>query len=387
MGELKPGWTLVKFGDIAECVTDRVDDPRSAGVERYVGLEHLDPDSLAIQRWGSPDDVKSTKLRFKTGDIIFGKRRAYQRKVAVASFDGICSAHAMVLRAQTDRISPEFLPFFMQSDLFMDRAVAVSVGSLSPTINWSTLVGETFFIPSHEEQVRVAACLSTSDLLDSALADIERRLNVVHAALRRKYFHDHGAAYLTLRECVIPSGIQIGPFGSQLHQCDYTSSGVPVVMPSDMVNDRISTASIARIPHEIARRLSLHCLMPGDIVLPRRGELNRRAVVTEAEKGWLCGTGSIRIRLSAQYPTALVSEWLASPEAISWINGNAVGTTMKNLNSQIVGRIPVRLPPPELWHNAANAFETVRSCLRTATMRRTQVAETRRRLLNGVLGE
>lgn len=159
MAKSSATWKRVMFGEVAECINDRVDDPRSAGVDRYVGLEHLDSDSLSIRRWGAPNEVESTKLRFKTGDIIFGKRRAYQRKIAVAQFEGICSAHAMVLRAKPEAVLPEFLPFFMQSDLFMDRAVAISVGSLSPTINWKTLAAEQFALPPLNEQRRIASVL------------------------------------------------------------------------------------------------------------------------------------------------------------------------------------------------------------------------------------
>ena len=83
--DLKPGWRRVRFDQLAVNVNDRVDDPKTAGVDRYVGLEHLDPESLRIRRWGTPDDVEATKLRFRAGDIIFGRRRAYQRKLAVAS--------------------------------------------------------------------------------------------------------------------------------------------------------------------------------------------------------------------------------------------------------------------------------------------------------------
>ena len=155
MAESKPGWQRVKFGKLAECINDRVENPARAGVERYVGLEHLDPESLTIRRWGSPEEVESTKLRFKPGDIIFGKRRAYQRKLAVANFDGICSAHAMVLRAKPEVVLPEFLPFFMQSDLFMKRAVEISVGSLSPTINWKTMAVQYFALPPVEQQVQL----------------------------------------------------------------------------------------------------------------------------------------------------------------------------------------------------------------------------------------
>jgi type I restriction enzyme S subunit len=165
MPELKPGWRRVKFGEIAENVNDRVDHPSQAGVDRYVGLEHLDPDNLTIRRWGTPDQVESTKLRFRPGDIIFGKRRAYQRKLAVADFDGICSAHAMVLRAKPGAVVPEFLPFFMQSDTFMERAQAISVGSLSPTINWKTLAAEEFDLPSIQEQEKLSMLLSALEAL------------------------------------------------------------------------------------------------------------------------------------------------------------------------------------------------------------------------------
>jgi type I restriction enzyme S subunit len=158
-GKLKPGWKAWRFEQMATNVNVRIDNPSESGMEHYVGLEHLDPDSLRIRRWGSPSDVEAGKLFFKTGDIIFAKRRAYQRKLGVAEFDGICSAHAMVLRAKPEVVLPEFLPFFMQSDLFMNRAVEISVGSLSPTINWRTMAAQEFALPPIDEQSRVAALL------------------------------------------------------------------------------------------------------------------------------------------------------------------------------------------------------------------------------------
>lgn len=157
--ESKKGWRTWRFEQMAVVSNERIDNPAEANVEHYVGLEHLDSDSLAIRRWGSPSDVEATKLRFRTGDIIFGRRRVYQRKLAVAPFEGICSAHAMVLRARPEVALPEFLPFFMQSDLFMERAKQISVGSLSPTINWKTLAKEEFSLPPLEEQRRIAEVL------------------------------------------------------------------------------------------------------------------------------------------------------------------------------------------------------------------------------------
>lgn len=170
---LKPGRKVWRFDQIATNVNVRIDNPSESGMEHYIGLEHLDPNSLRIRRWGSPGDVKATKLAFKRGDIIFGRRRAYQRKLGVAEFDGICSAHAMVLRAKPNVVLPEFLPFFMQSDLFMNRAVEISVGSLSPTINWKTLATQEFALPSIEEQHRLLSLLSSIDECLASFADAD----------------------------------------------------------------------------------------------------------------------------------------------------------------------------------------------------------------------
>src|SRR4051812_39827661 len=168
----KNEWRTHRFDEMAVMVNDRIDDPSEAGVDRYVGLEHLDSESLTIRRWGSPTDVEATKLRFRPGDIIFGRRRVYQRKLAVADFDGICSAHAMVLRAKPAVALPEFLPFFMQSDLFMERAKEISVGSLSPTINWKTLAKEAFALPELDEQERIASLLRCLDRVSGALLEL-----------------------------------------------------------------------------------------------------------------------------------------------------------------------------------------------------------------------
>ena len=144
----------VKFEQIALNISERV-EPKQTNLEIYVGLEHLDSDDLVIRRKGKPEDVIGTKLKIFEGDIIFGKRRAYLRKVAVADFEGIVSAHSMVLRANEENIEKDFLPYFMQSDEFMNRAVQISEGSLSPTIKWKTLAQQEFMLPKREKQAKL----------------------------------------------------------------------------------------------------------------------------------------------------------------------------------------------------------------------------------------
>jgi len=158
----KSNWKTYRFDEIAQNISERV-DPNNTDLTVYIGLEHIDSESLHIKRHGTPDDVNGTKLKFYKGDIIFGRRRAYQRKAGIATWDGFCSAHALVLRANPDVIVSELFPFFLHSDLFMNRAVDISVGSLSPTINWGTLKHQEFMVPPKRIQNALSCLLSSGE--------------------------------------------------------------------------------------------------------------------------------------------------------------------------------------------------------------------------------
>ena len=140
-----------KFEDIAINSTAKK-KPTEEDKDTYIGLEHLDSDCLYVTRWGADAAPTGEKLLMKKGDVLFGKRRAYQRKVGIAPFDGIFSAHGMVLRPNEEIIDKKFFPFFISSDQFMERAVRISVGGLSPTINWKDLRIQEFDLPPIEEQ-------------------------------------------------------------------------------------------------------------------------------------------------------------------------------------------------------------------------------------------
>ena len=217
---------LFRFDEMAVPVKVKV-EPKEADVDRYVGLEHIDPESLKIRRWGEPSDVESSKILFRSGDIIFGKRRAYQRKLAVADFDGICSAHAMVLRPKTDVVLEEFLPFFMQSDIFMDRAVKISVGGLSPTINWRDLAKEEFALPPLEEQRRIAEVLQAAERKRDALEVLQSSLAIGRASFSNSTFTNH--PWLTSQLGDLIEYASDGPFGSKIKSEHYSESGVRVI--------------------------------------------------------------------------------------------------------------------------------------------------------------
>jgi len=159
---VKSSWKPIRFEKIASKISETV-DPGSTTLNTYIGLEHIDAEDIHIRRSGTPDDVSGGKLKCYPGDVIFGKRRAYQRKAAIVDFEGICSAHAFVFRANPEIIDPKLFPFFLHSDQFMHRMVDISVGGLSPTINWGDLKKQEFLLPPKDQQAQLAELLWAMD--------------------------------------------------------------------------------------------------------------------------------------------------------------------------------------------------------------------------------
>ena len=146
----------------------------------------------------------------------------------------------------------------------------------------------------------------------------------------------------------ISSNIQTGPFGSQLHQSDYSEEGTPVVMPKDLVNGHISEASIARVSEDHVNRLSRHKIEIGDVLYSRRGDVGRCAFATVLEQGWLCGTGCLRVTIdSSKAVPKFVFYQLQKAETVGWIEKHAVGATMLNLNTSILSSVPIEMPSIE----------------------------------------
>ncbi|MCM2339799.1 restriction endonuclease subunit S [Rhodoferax sp.] len=176
--KLKPGWRRVKFGDVVQLSKARCADPLAEGVERYVGLEHLEPGDLRIRNWGNVADGVTFTSVFRPGQVLFGKRRAYQRKVAVADFSGVCSGDIYVMETKDATVLMlELLPFICQTDAFFDHAVGTSAGSLSPRTNWTSLSDFEFELPPLEKQHKAVELLQAAshaaNAQDEALSHLQ----------------------------------------------------------------------------------------------------------------------------------------------------------------------------------------------------------------------
>ena len=187
----------------------------------------------------------------------------------------------------------------------------------------------------------------------------------------------------TLSEIVEAWGglIQTGPFGSQLHQHDYSEQGIPVVMPKDIRNGRVDESGIARIPEDKASQLSRHFLKAGSVVFPRRGEISKCAYINEEQAGFLCGTGCIKIEPPEEkLRSKFLFYFLGLRQSVEWLERNAVGTTMLNLNTKILGGLKVPLLAPKKQDEIVDILSAYDDLIEN-NRRRIQLLEQAARLL------
>ena len=185
--------TTVAFGDVVRLSKEKSKDPESDGFERYVGLEHLEPSDLKIRSWGNVGDGTTFTNVFRPGQILFGKRRAYQRKVAVADFSGVCSGDIYVLEPKGGALLPELLPFICQSEPFFEFAISMSQGGLSPRVNWKALAKYEFKLPPLDEQRRLTKVLGACQRsIESFKRSAGRLATVEYAFLRDAFGERYG---------------------------------------------------------------------------------------------------------------------------------------------------------------------------------------------------
>ena len=278
----KSNWKTFRFDQIAEKISETV-DPNTTDLDIYIGLEHLDSESIHIKRRGTPADVSGGKLKCYPGDIIFGKRRAYQRKAAIVDFEGICSAHAFVLRAIPEVIDPKLFPFFLQSDLFMHCAVDISVGGLSPTINWGQLKEQEFLLPPKNQQPQMAELLWAMDeVIEKERKLLENTKNYIKATQKTLYNKENYSRTKLENYSSILGGYA---FSSK----SFVNTGIPVIKIKNIVNGEILIDDHSNnIEKETAHKAKKYILSKGDILIAMTGAtLGKIGIVQEQYDGAL----------------------------------------------------------------------------------------------------
>jgi type I restriction enzyme, S subunit len=350
--------TLVCFKDVITLSTSRTADPASAGIDRFVGLEHIEPENLHIRRWGLVADGTTFTNTFKRGQVLFGKRRAYQRKVAVADFDGVCSSDIYVFESKDPSVLlPELVPFICQSEGFYDYAVKTSAGSLSPRTNWSHLANYEFPLPPVDEQRRIADLLWAADDVISGHQDVLEKLENLNVRETEKLFSkgiDDSETTQTeignipshwelkqLQE--VTSTVNNGFVGQSAKH--YVSKGIPYLLGKNVRENRIDLDGLTYITKEFHESSIRSQLKTGDVLTVQSGHVGVSCVVPPEFDGANCHAIIISRPIPDVISGYFLSHYFNSQIGRQRLSGLYVGTTIPHINTSDLRKFKIPVPP------------------------------------------
>ena len=298
-----------KFSDIAYNITEKK-MPVPGDEKLYIGLEHLDSGTLRVSRWGGEIELIGEKLVMKKGDILFGRRNTYLRRAAIAPHDGIFSAHGMIFRPKTDVIDPDFFPFFIASDYFMDEAIRISVGSLSPTVNWGTLKNLEFVLPELHEQEKLAKLLSAFERTKNAYSELIAKMDDLVKSQFVEMFGIPETGDTEWPEYKLQKLLDMGWITYHLdgnHGSDYprahefVESGVPYISANCVVDGRISFANAKYVTEARASRFRKGIAENKDVLFAHNATVGPVAILETTEPRVILGTSLTAFRCNTEH--------------------------------------------------------------------------------------
>ena len=381
----RSAWQPVAFGDVVELVNETERDPAAAGIDRFIGLEHLEPGSLHVRQWGDVAAGTTFTRRCRPGQVLFGKRRAYQRKVAVAEFDAVVSGDIYVLQPKDERLLPELLPFICLSERFYRFAVETSAGSLSPRTNWRHLAQFQFPLPPLDQQRRLAAGLWGVDEVHASVGPLEtimQRLvdSFVEEQIHRTFKQDNISLLEELAE--ISYGITLGGHRANM------SLKRPYLRVANVLRgsfDLNEVKTIGCTQEETQRYL----IRDGDVLIVEGHanveEIGRAAVWRATVQNILHQNHLIRVRCLEDLDADYLALYLNSAQGRAYFRQRAKSSSgLNTINSSNVKQMPIpRLPIPDQQIFVSRVRDLVESDLKLEayTVDASKVIST---LLNGV---
>ena len=266
--------------------------------------------------------------------------------------------HAHILSGKKDVLSNQYLNYYLNS---FDYRNYVN-GTTRLKLTQGNLTQIPIPLPplptQHAIVTRIEALFSELDNAVAKLQNAQQQLKIYRQAVLNHWLNNEDGKWETVKLGDVAEKIQIGPFGTQLHKSDYINGGIPLINPMHIINNKIQPDKSFSVSEEKYKELSNYYLQKDDVILGRRGEMGRCAVVSEKEDGMLCGTGSLYIRggdvLFADYLCRLLS----SQKIILYFENASSGTTMSNLNRGIIENCEIPLPPLTEQQRIVNEIES-----------------------------
>ena len=330
----------VKLGDVA--IEHKETCKGSKDGYPIVGLEHLIPEEVTLTAWDEGSDNTFTKM-FRKGNVLFGRRRAYLKKAAVAPFDGICSGDITVIEAIPDRILPELLPFIIQNDDLFDFAVGKSAGSLSPRVKWEYLKNYEFELPDMDKQRELAELLWA---MDATKKSYQKLIAATDELVKSQFMEQFGDPRANPKQLPVkPLGevCMVERGGSPRPIADYVTDsedGINWIKIGDADGTRyISETAEKIIPEGVKKSRMVHA---GDLILSNSMSFGHPYILKIdgcIHDGWLVLHFDKTV-----FDALYLQMYLGLPVVYAIFETMAAGGVVNNLNSEIVKRLPVIVP-------------------------------------------
>jgi type I restriction enzyme S subunit len=344
---------------------ERTADPDADGFDRYVGLDHIDPGDLKVHRWGSVADGTTFTSIFRPGQVLFGKRRAYQRKVAVADFEGVCSGDIYVLESTDPSVLvPELLPFICQTEEFVEYVVGRSAGSLSPRTNWTSVSKFELLLPSLTVQRQHVDVLRGILFVQECLRNVDKAAQSLGNAHNRTFF-EANSNYPLLPLTDMATRVGVGIASSVTHA--YATTGVPIIQNSNIRRGAIDFAEGRYVTPDFDQANATKRLRSGDVVIARTGVPGAAAVVPERFVGGHTFTTLIVSPDQSHLLPKYLELWLNSGTGQAFFASRKAGGVQQNMNATVLQDLPVPQIPLDKQrqlieahgrcHAAANALQ------------------------------
>lgn len=315
------------------------------------------------------DALKNSSAKLvEMGAILVAMYGATAGKIAQLKIDAAINQAILSIRSNGGELDNNFLFWVLESKA--EKLLTMCQGAAQPNLSKGLIDGLTIAKPPINEQRRIAEILTlVDDKLDVITRQIAATQTLKQGLMRTLFSRGVGTQDVNGRwlphtefkdselgeipvtwqrlslEKFCDGVLKTGPFGSQLHAAEYQDEGVSVVMPKDLINYRVDKKRAAKITSERAEILVKHKLVKGDILFSRRGDVARFALIDEASEGAICGTGCLKAKPSKEHSSAYLSHLLQLDSVKEWLEQNAVGQTMPNMNTSILASLPLIAPP------------------------------------------
>lgn len=335
----KTGWKEWRFDEVCRQVNTSLKDPVTDGLDHVIGLEHIEPGNLHITKWDTLEKETTFTRKFVKGQVLFGRRRAYQRKVAYAEFDGICSGDILVFEAIEENLLPELLPFLIQSDGFFEKALATSAGSLSPRTKFKELADYEFLLPPKSEQKRLAELLWAADeMIEKEKKELERQKELFETYMYHCFSTSNKNA--ELHDCI--TGI-IGGGTPNTKKEEYYSTfdGTPWITSISLEPIYISEGERYITPLGV-KQSATNILSEGNIILGTRVGVGKCSINNVPMCFSQDSTGII-INKDVVNPIFLLFT-LRSLHCKKYFKSHSRGTTIQGITKEDLLKTPIYIP-------------------------------------------